>query len=352
MSPSTLTLNPLGGLIPTEASLLAALPVQLRVDWGVEDVAGNPVQPTEAIFCSRSAETSPSLDRSLQTTVMVLPDFVELVRDPTETPAKTRYVTATVTLAVNVSTDPQQPRLVEAKVPLLRHPITVPAIPVPTVAIFFASHTLGVVAGSDPAELQSGDQFALIVVPQNSPIGGITALRTVFDKLLEITGTLNQIVALATPVIGSVLPALSELGVGLKDVDGLIRALDVHKVSGGRVGVAFISADRIPNLNEIDTILDAEHWGPIAINDVEAEDTISSFVFLAPPGRQLRCFRHQDYKGAHVTVTTGGACLAIVRELVNVPPQHVLPTNLLVKPDVDQDGNVALNNRLSAIAFL
>lgn len=345
LSPSALTLSPLGGLIPTEASLTSAIPVELTVEWGVEDVAGNAVKPEEAILCSRPTGASATLDRTLQTTVMVLPDFVELVRDPTELPAKTRYVTASVTLTVKLP----EPRTVQATVPLLRYPVTVPAIPVPTLAVFFAKPTLGVVTSS--GELQDGDQFALIVVPESSPIGGITALRAAFDRLLEITGTANRLIALAGSVAG-VLPALTELGTGLGDIGGLLRALDAHKVTGGRVGVAFVSADRIPNLNEVDTILDAHYFGPIAINDVEAEDTISSFVFVGPPGRKLRCFQNRGYKGEHLTVTTGNACLAIVHELENVPPHHVEPDHPLVKPTVEQHGNTELNNRFSAMAFL
>lgn len=343
---------PLGGLIPTEASLSTAIPVEVSVDWGIEDVGGNSVDLSEAVFCSRGGPTSSNLDRSLQATVMVLPDFVELVRDPTEVPAKTRYVTASVTLKVDLAQNPQEPRFVEAKVPVLRHPITVPAIPIPTVAIFFAKPTLGVVPGSDPPELQGGDQYALIVVPHDSPIGGITALRTVFDKLLKIGGTLNKVVGLAE--LGGlaptgVLPALNELGVGLAPIDGLLGALNVHQILGGRVGVAFVTADQIPNLNSIETIRNANYWG---FNDVEAEDTISSFVLLGPPGRQLRCFQHRNFEGAHLTVTTGPACLAIVNEMVNVPPQNVLPDRAGVEPDVSQEGTVALNDRFSAIAFL
>ena len=349
VSPASLTLGPLGGLIPTEASLSSAIPVELTVDWGVEDVAGNSVDQTEAVFCSRGAPTSPSLDETLQTTVMVVPDFVELVRDPTEIPAKTRYITASVTLTANLP-PPAEPRDVEARLPLLRYPITVPAIPVPTVAIFFAKPTLGVVAGTDPPQLQDGEHYALIVVPTNSPIGGISGLRGAFETLLRITATANQLVSLAASVSFSVIPALTQLGVGL---DGLTRALDEHKVLGGRVGVAFISADRIPNLNEIDTILDAHYLGPIPVNDVEAEDTISSLVFLGPPGRQLRCFQHRNYRGEHLTVTTGSACLAIVNELANVPPQNVLPDHPpLVKPAVEQSGTTALDNRLSGVVFL
>lgn len=228
-----------------------------------------------------------------------------------------------------------------------------PAIPVPTVAIFFAKPTLGVVAGTDPPRLQDGEHYALIVVPASSPIGGISALRGAFETLLQITATANQLVSLAASATASVLPALIELGVGVEGVDGLLHALDAHKVLGGRVGVAFVSADRIPNLNEIDTILEAHYLGPIPVNDVEAEDTISSLVFFGPPGRQLRCFQHRNYRGEHLTVTTGSACLAIVNELVNVPPQNVLPDHPpLVKPMVEQDGITALDNRLSGMVFL
>jgi hypothetical protein len=334
--PASLLLSAAGDLLPTEVSLLAAIQVTLTVDWGIEDVEGNPLDQAEAVVCSRGSSTSDSLDRTLQATVMVAPDFVELVHDPTEIPAKTRYVTASVEL--KATKDGKE--LTTAKLPVLRHPITVPAIPIPTLAIFFAKPTLGV---TETGDLQDGEQYALIVVPSNSPIGGVSAVRGVFDELMQITKTANQVAELAGFATGA-LPALLELGGGL---DALLGALNAHKVLGSRVGVAFVAADSIPNLNNVDTILNV-HW----YNDVEAEDTISSFVFVGPPGRQLRCFQDRDYHGQHVTVTTGSAALAIVNDLLTAPPATLPETAPpATPPSAEQHGSTPLDNRLSALVF-
>jgi hypothetical protein len=332
--PSPLTASQLNGLIATDEVLNAASAVKMEVAWGVEDRNGNAVGQDKAIVCSRGTDTAANLAKSLQATVLVLPDFVELVRDATALPIKTRYVTASVTLSVGKG-GPRE----RIKLPLLRYPITVPAIPIPTLAVFFAKRNLGVDVNG---ELQSGDQFALIVVPQNSPIGDLPALRAILETLSELMRTVDNIKTLAG-LAGNVLPALSQL---TESANTLTGALNAH-VIGSNVGIAFVAADRIPNLNDVDTIKRG-----IFHNDIEAEDTISSLVLLGPPGRRLRCFQDRGYTGRALTVATGGACTAIVVEM-NHPSITVLPPKIdgLEPPSTTQMVG-ELDNRMSSLAFL
>lgn len=333
--PSPLTASLLNGPIPTEALLNAANAVKIKIEvvWGVEDRAGNAVGIDQAIVCSRSTDTATNLAKSLQATVLVLPDFVELVRDATALPIKTRYITVSVTLSVGTG------ERESIKLPLLRYPITVPAIPIPTLAVFFAKPTLGIDANGG---LQSGDQFALIVVPDNSPIGDLPALRAILDTLSEISRTVDNIKTLAS-LTGDVLPALSQL---TESANTLAGALNAHMV-GSEVGVAFLAADRIPDLNDIDTIKRG-----FFSNDIEAEDTISSLVLLAPPGRRLRCFQHVDYTGRTLIVATGDACIAIVNGLTDAPVA-VLPAAITgLDPPSATPTDGGLDNRMSSLAFL
>jgi hypothetical protein len=332
--PSPLTTSLLNGVVPTEGVLNAASAVRMEVEWGVEDREGNTVGQSEAIVCSRGTDTVASLARSLQATVLVLPDFVELVRDSTALPIKTRYVTASVTLSVGTGSKRES-----IKLPLLRHPITVPAIPIPTLAVFFAGPTLGV---DENGGLRSGDQFALIVVPENSPIGDLPALRAILETLAELNRTVDNIKTLAG-LAGAVLPAVGQLA---ESANSLAGALNAHMI-GSEVGVAFVAADRIPDLNDIDTIKRG-----FLSNDIEAEDNISSLVLLAPPGRRLRCFQHVDFTGRALIVATGGACIAIVNEMTDAPVAVLPPEIAGLDPPTTKQTSAGLNNRMSSLAFL
>lgn len=317
--PAAMVMSAVGDLIPTEAVLKAAIPVAMQVKWCVEDEKGTPLGPEEAVTYSNAPE-------ALETTVMVLPDFVEL-RAGIELPAKTRYVTASVTLQ-----DARDRGDGGTTVELVRHPVTVPAVPVPTVALFFAKPNLGMVDG----RLQDGDQFVLVFVPDDSPIASLSALRFAFDKLREVSRTAAVLSELAgTAGVG--LKTLTGLG---DAVDAVLGALNAHALVGGRVGMAYVTKDAVPNLNEVDMILGPHIWN----NDVEAEDTISSLALVAPPGRRLRCFQHRNFRGWQMSVTAGPSCVTIVSELSDPP--------VVDPPDHVSRVSGPLDNRISALTFL
>ena len=322
--PSVLLLSAVGDLIPTETVLRTAIPVKIEVTWGVEDVDGTPLGSDQAVTHAGADQ------KALQVAVMVLPDFVELRREQ-ELTTKTRYVTAKAKLIVTI-VDPGSgmSRDISAEVPLLRYPITVPAIPVPTAAIFFHADDLGVSNGA----LASGHQFALVAVPKDSAIAGISALRDACDTLRRLTATASQLVQLAG-FAGVGLPSLTGLGLGL---DTLLNALNLHKITSN-VGVAFVAGDTVRNMNNIDLIYGT--W-----NDIEAEDEISSLVLLGPPGRRLSLHQHRGFEGRIATITSSERCITIVNKLTSVPPVTEPPGN------AEQGGGPTLDNRISSIAFL
>lgn len=316
-----------GAVIPTEAVLQAAVPAHFSVTWGVEDEGGTPLKSEEAVVYSKPGQLVPGtqIEQALQATVLVMPDFVEL-RSGIEPPVKTRYVTATVSLQVGEGRG--------TDVVLPRHPVTIPAVPVPTVALFFAKPNLGLEGGS----LQDGDQFILVAVPASSPIAGIDALRDACELVREVGKTASTLVDLAglAPAVG--LPSLTGIASAL---DYVLKSVNAHAVVGGRVGVAFVGRDAVRDLNAIDVIKSA--WYK---NDIEAEDTISSLVLIAPPGRRLRIFQHTNFNGAHATVRTEGVPLTIVHSLTAAPPETDPPGR------AEQHGSTKLDDRLSSIAFV
>jgi hypothetical protein len=324
--PSELLLTAAGDLIPTETVLSAAIPVKIEVTWGVEDIEGNPLGSDQAITHAGVGQ------KALQVAVMVLPDFVELRREQTLV-TKTRYVTAKAKLTVT-TIDPISgaQRIVSAEVPLLRHPITVPAIPVPTAAIFFRGDDLGVVDGERGPE----PQFVLIAVPADSAIAGISALRDACETLQRLTGTASDLLKAAS-FVGVGLPSLKKLGAGL---DTLITALNVHRIQSD-CGVAFLPGDSVRNLNNTDVIKHS-----FFRNNIEAEDEISSLVLLGPPGRRLSVYRHRDFKGRGADIISSDSCITIVPNLRSVPP----PTDP-EEHSTQVGGPPILNAKISSIAF-
>lgn len=326
LRPTQLLLSAAGDLLPTETVLRTAIPVRLEATWGVEDVDGTPLGPDQAVTHAGTGQKSP------QVAVMVLPDFVELRRDQVIT-TKTRYVTAKAKLIASVvDLGSGMARDVVAEVPLLRYPITVPAIPVPTAALFFHGANLDVVDG----ELAPADHyFVLIAVPEDSAIAGISALRDACETLRRLTFTASQLVQLAGFALNVGLPSLTGLDAGLGT---LLTALNVHKVRSN-IGVGFAAGDKIRNLNDIELVRGR-------FNDIEAEDEISSLVLLGPPGRRLSVFRDRGFSGRGATITSSDLCITIVNSLSDVPP-ITEPPGLSV-----QVAGPPLDNRISSIAFL
>jgi hypothetical protein len=325
--PAAMVLSAVGDLFPNAAVLDAAIPVDISVKWGVEDAKGTPLGPEEAVTYS-------SVAAALETTVMVLPDFVEL-REGVELPVKTRYVTATVTLK-----DPADREGDGTDIQLVRHPISVPAIPIPSVALFFAKDNLGM---TEDGELQSGPQFVLVMVPDDSPIASISALRFAFDKLREVCKTAAGLVELAG-LAGSGLTTLIGAGDGVdslsEGVDTVLGAFDAHALIGGRVGVGFVTKDSVSNLNDVDMILGPHIWN----NDVEAEDTISSLALIGPPGRRIRCFQHRDFRGWNMSVTASDFCVTLVNKMAKPP--------VTVPDGFASPVTGPLDNSMSAVTFL
>ncbi len=323
VQPASLLLSSAGGLLPGTTTLADATPVKISVQWSLQDQSGSDLTSEKGLIHGGGRTGNP-----LQALALVVPRFVEL-RDNLEPSATTYYVAARATLTATSGTE-----VVSQEVDLPRLPITIPDLPIPTLVAFFAKPDFAR-AGDDPNSIADGDQFLILVVPEDSIISGVTALRDVCEKLQRVASTAEELATLAGAAGG--LPGLTGIGLG---VDELLPALNRHSV-GPNVGVAVVTADWIRDLNNIDAI--KRSWYR---NDIEAEDTISSLLLFGRPGMKLRIFQHTNFEGAHATITTGGTCFTLVKNLEAYPPVTD-PPGL-----VEQYGEVELDNRLSSIAFL
>lgn len=167
--------------------------------------------------------------------------------------------------------------------------LTLPAIPVPTVVIYCQDKVF--------------ESNKLVVVPANSPLDEETlepALTTLRDTLGPLRST------------------ASFLGLFLDEfetVANLIRSGNLH----------FRKTNEIDNLNDID--LESGFF-----NDTEAEDELSSLIFVGPPGRRIENFNARDF-----STSEGQMDVTLRHELI-----ALLPDTHSASPSSDPPGCVAV----------
>ncbi|GAA2919889.1 MULTISPECIES: hypothetical protein [Streptomyces] len=317
---------PLPPPLPAPVPVENLLPVDITVTWHASDQEHNQLGTDEFFIQSTPAPTE--VQSLLQVAFLFAPKLVEALAGVSLT-FTTRHIRADATLTF---TPREGGSPVVARVPLLSHPVSVPDLQIPTLAAFFAKDDFGA-DESDPSSLSSGDQFMLVVVPKNSPIGGISPLRDALEKLHGISSALQGLSDAAGDAVG--------VAAMLPGIGALVDAINRH-IPGADVGVVSTSADFIRNLNDITTI---QHG--LFTNDIEAEDTISSMIFFSKPReRGIRCYQNSRFRGSSFVVTAGDACYTLVSKLSD-PVAHSKPAGLVKKK-----GDLSnFDNRLSSIAF-
>jgi hypothetical protein len=163
-------------------------------------------------------------------------------------------------------------------------PLDLPAIPVPTLVVYCQNK-----------DFQSNK---LVVVPANSPLDEST-----------IEGALTELRDVLTPLRAT----SSFLGIFLDEFDtvaNLIRSGNLH----------FRKTNEIANLNDIDL---ESGW----INDTEAEDELSSLVFVGPPGRRIENFNDRDFSTSEgqMDVTLRHELIALLRDTHSTSPASEPP---------------------------
>jgi hypothetical protein len=116
--------------------------------------------------------------------------------------------------------------------------------------------------------------------------------------------------------------------------------------------VVFRKADRINNFNNIDLIK-----RPWYSNDIEAEDELSSLVFVGARGKMAECFNDRDCDQGEgkFTLTVGPKLFVIVRNLHSKRPTSGPDGDEIVIDVVPPDGWFtadSFGDELSSMRFI
>jgi hypothetical protein len=268
------TLSQLVGtiLIPIE------MPVGMSVSWQILDSDGMTLMEGPTTFSAPNGVAGPAVSFI----------FASQTKEWTNAPSQPLdvarlYVQATVTLTAG--------GLAPVSVALPKLPVDIPAIPIPSVAVFFRHSNFAAMDSDD-------DGFAFILVPNNSPF---TSLQQLQPALETLQSTVSNLVGLAQ--FAAFLTGLSQL----------TRALSAQP------HIQFRVADASNNFDNLDSVT----MIPTAWFDIDAEDQISSIIFIGPDKRSLQCFndtKRSTSQGDFI-LTIGEQLFVAVRQLSFRPPR-------------------------------
>jgi hypothetical protein len=248
----------------------------ISVRWRITDDNNNPlVEGTD--FLAPGGLTNPTLD------ITFLPAFSRF--DGTVPAPSGRKIFADVTLSAGTTNIPQ--------VTIGPARILIPTIPFPKV-----------LAMTVDTNFQGA---ALIVVPDVSPIAGVDHIKTLLQPVRNVINTLTTVASLA------------EMLTGINILSSILDATNI----------VFTKATTINNLNDITLIQRA--WYE---NDTEAEDELSSLIYISPPPPprgndnkvELCNARDLGTSEGKFTLSTGTSFVAICNNLHSATPSFTPST--------------------------
>jgi hypothetical protein len=201
-------------------------------------------------------------------------------------------------------------------------PILVAPLRVPTVLALFVNRNF-----QDQAADEQG--AVLLMFPENS---NLRALQPLINALNAISSGLAPLTTFAE--FASLVGALPDVTGGLTGATHVVPAVQ----------------DDISNLNDWTLIQRS-----IFENDTEAEDEISSLIFIGAAGKRVRCYnaRNFDTGEGEIDVSAGSECYVLIRDLSGKHPATepanrsnvpVEPPGGLLKPD-------SFNDAFSSVRF-
>lgn len=278
---------------------------KLTIIWRIQDDNGNIlIEGNE--FLAASGLNNPTLD------IVFLPNFVAF--DGTVPASVGRNILADVILTADADTW-------TGTIGPIR--VLIPSIPFPKV-----------LAMSLDRNFQGA---ALIVVPGSSVISTIQQIQSLLQPVRNVLNTLTSIARFAEMLIG---------------INHLSTILDA-------TNIAFRKNNRIDNLNDIDLI--QRSWYE---NDTEAEDELSSLVYLSPPtpkgsdNHKVAFCNDRNMKEGEgkFTLWTGEAFVALIENLHEAHPT-VIPSSANIAYDHDPEGHwyvsiTTFGDEISSLEFL
>jgi hypothetical protein len=318
-------------VLPADAEgIPVEVPVHATVLWKVFD-ADKKTELTEQGFGTFLAPTGTA---DPQVVFEFLPQGVEKGEN-TAPSNRTHYIRAQVTFTAGEQThrfllpghgDPTAP--LTAQSPALKV-FDAETIPIPTVMAFFRHRNFDH-SPTNPA--------AFILVPSDSPISNVEEL---FDELNELQDRVKTLVSVA-----------EQFGFLLAGLQRLIRALDRHP----RAHILLRPANQGRDSNEFRNFNDVnlyhipwwKLWRLIfgGYWDVEAEDELSSLIFIGHPplpepglkeraGATAVCFNARYVKTSdhgHFNITLGWGMSAVIETLHTGNPQPLIATEFQASP--------------------
>lgn len=267
------SLGQLTGSIPLPS--MTTIPVQLEIEWRVRDETDSRDLVLGTDFLAPGGLNNPEVS------IILAPSTVELTTDaPVPAPVR-RHLRARVRLSAGPTRT--------AWIDLPPVPVFVPALGLPTVLALFLHVDFQARSGDD-------DGAVLVVVPANSPFGSIHQLQPALNQLQSAVSTISSFASFAAFLAG------------LSELTGALPA---------QPHVQFRSTNRINNLNDI-TLIQRGFFE----NDTEAEDELSSIIFIGPAAKRAQLFNARDTNaGAGAfTLTVGPNFVTIVRNLHSASP--------------------------------
>jgi hypothetical protein len=286
--------------LPVDVTQTLTLAVQVEVQWHIRDENGNPIVDVAWTDGTQSGTGQPpaltASEALADLTLTLSAVFVELTSTPA--PVAQRSISASIRLSAGqVST---------GFVELPPVTVPVPAIPLPTVLLLQDS---------------SFKDNKLVVVPASSPIvdPAKDAIKTALDTLNSALGALGGAVGLASFFVGNL---------------GTVK--DAIDAAGNFV---FRKTDSISNLNDID--LEGGFF-----NDTEAEDELSSLIFVGPPRRKVQAFnaRSSSDSEGEMDVTVGPELLVLAQSLHSNSPASDPPGRISVPKAPTGTRNLGLHD--------
>jgi hypothetical protein len=313
---------PISGLPGTQATpgligqLTGTLPIpsttklklQVQIQWSVSaDPEGSQILNENDAFIAPAGLTNP--DASF----IFRPETFELTTDPPPPPVP-KYLRARVKLVAGGTETAWRD--------LPPVPVLVPPLGIPVVLAMFLHGDFQPRSGDD-------DGAVLVLVPANSPVGSIAQLQPLLDQIDSVASTLSTFASFA-----------AFLG-GLSELTGALPP---------QPHVQFRSTNAVGNLNDI-TLIQRGFFE----NDTEAEDELSSIIFIGPAGKRAQCFNDRDFdtdEGAF-TLSVGPNFFTLVRDLDGKHPGSEPPG--LLNVDREPPGGVfnpdKFNDELSSVRF-
>jgi hypothetical protein len=261
------------GQIAGEIPLPTQVPVSLRIQWHVQRRFRDRKKGFVYVDLEEGVDfVAPNGMNLPQVELIFAADPVELTADTT-LGTSTFFITAEVTLSADgIATPPiDVPRL----------PILVPQLGIPRIAAFFRHTNFQATDGGD-----SG--FVFVMVPGNSLFHALNELSPILRDLQTRLGTLTAIARMAAFLLG---------------IEELLNALDAQPL------VQFRASDSVRDLEDI--VFQEGHWYNVGLfgptTDVDADEEISSMIFIGIPGKQIQLFNEDGFDDGdgQLTIQTG-----------------------------------------------